>query len=71
MRANGHFAKHWGFRCAGEKGGGERTGNLVVPFRVPCTARLALPKTGGSTSTLLTVLLALVRSLAADQPASR
>ncbi len=38
----------------------------VVPR---CTARVTLPKPGGSTSTLLTLLLAFVRSFADDQPA--
>ena len=36
-----------------------------------CTARVTLPKPGGSTSTLLTLLLAFVRSFADDQPTSR
>jgi hypothetical protein len=35
------------------------------------TARVRLPKPGGSTSTLLTLLLAFVRSFADDQPADQ
>ena len=43
---------------------------LTPRARVPrCTARVTLPNPGGSTSTLLTLLLAFVRSFADDQPA--